>query len=303
MMLIVLLALAAACAEEELAITPEYVEHLKEVASWEVTEYEDSIFKGWTLSEVEVLLGDKKPNQIFEATPITPKDNLPSSIDWADNECIHKILDQGNCGSCWAFAAAGVASDKCCLETKPVDFGWLSPQELVSCDHGGSERKNKGCNGGFAYNAFDYVRENGLVGLDCMPYVARNSPCKKQCKDNKDWGASHKCKCQEITDCSGFTKLKACLAEGPVAARMAVYRDFLSYRRGVYCRTVGAAKLSDHAIRCVGFEEKDGERNVRCANSWSTYWGERGYFRIRPNDDCGFYAGESNIYTVSKCKD
>lgn len=296
---IVLLCLIVVHAKEEMAITPEYIDYLKKVADWEVSEYEDNVFKGWTLSEVEMLLGDKKPDQEFEATPVTEKAYLPSSVDWAGNQCIHKILDQGNCGSCWAFAAAGVASDKCCLEDSQKDFGWLSPQELVSCDKG--EGKNEGCNGGFARDAFEYIKKNGLVDMDCVPYKAKNLPCPKECKNGKDWKQSHHCRCQKIEDCSGVEKMKTCLVDGPVSARMKVYRDFLAYKSGVYCMTKGSQKLSDHAIRCVGFTDNGNEQIVHCANSWSTYWGDKGYFYIRHSADCGFYEGEKNVYTVRDC--
>lgn len=300
MTFIVLLCLVGVYAKEEMAITPEYIDYLKNVADWEVSEYEDNIFKGWTLSEVQMLLGDKKPDQEFEAIPVTPKAYLPSSVNWAGNQCIHGVLDQGNCGSCWAFAAAGVASDKCCIGNGQKDFGWLSPQELVSCDNGGG--KNEGCGGGFAYNAFDYVKKNGLVGMDCVPYKAKNLPCEKKCNNGKDWEESHHCKCQTKIDCSGFEKLKTCVVDGPVSARMRVFRDFLAYKGGDYCRTPGSQELSNHAVRCLGYKDDSTGKSVYCANSWSTYWGEKGHFHIKPTDDCGFYSGENNIYTVSDCK-
>ena len=83
-----------------MAVTPEYVEYLKKIATWEVADYEDNLFKGWTLSEFQELLGDHKPDQVFDDTPVETKSYLPSSVNWANSKCIHKILDQKNCGSC-----------------------------------------------------------------------------------------------------------------------------------------------------------------------------------------------------------
>jgi C1A family cysteine protease len=300
MNLLVVLLLVCVYAEE-LAVTPEYVEHLKRVATWKVAEYEDNVFKGWTLSEVKQLLGDNQPDQaFFEAEAVKAKNYLPSYVDWADNKCVHSVLDQKNCGSCWAFAAAGVASDKCCLETHPKDYGWLSPQELLNCDGGGGE--NNGCNGGYAYNAFKYIGENGLVDLNCLPYTASTDSCKRECKNGKDWNEEHKCKCKTVTDCSGFESTKACLNIGPVSARMRVYQDFLGYKEGIYCRTKDAQELSNHAIRCTGYKDDGVVQSVHCANSWGKYWGEKGYFHIKPTMECGYYDGANNVYTVSSCK-
>ena len=136
-----------------MAVTPEYVEYLKKIATWEVADYEDNVFKRWTLSEFQELIGDHKPDQVFDATLVETKSYLPSSVNWANSECIHKILNQKNCESCWAFAAA--ASDKCCIENYPKYYGWLPPQELLSCDKGDDENNN--CNGGYALNAFSYI--------------------------------------------------------------------------------------------------------------------------------------------------
>lgn len=295
------LLLTVAFGGEIMATSPEYVEYLKKVATWKVTEYEDNIFKGWTVSETQTLLGDIKPDHTTKAILVPTKKNLPSSINWVNNNCIHSIMDQGNCGSCWAIAAAGVVSDKCCIELGSKDFGWLSPQELLACNT--DNDSNHGCAGGSAYEAFQYTWNKGLVDINCLPYLATNSPCDKKCKNNKHWGAAHVCKCKEIIDCSGYDRLKSCLVDGPVAARMIIYKDFLNYGGGVYCRTRDAERIGDHTVRCIGYEEKDTDRNIYCANSWSKYWGDKGYFRIRPSYDCGFYDGEGNIFTMRHCSD
>ena len=263
-----------AMAEKEMLITREYVEYLKSTVSWQVTDYEDNIFKGWTDEEAMNLLGDNNMEVDVDAIPITPLTNLPTSINWRGAKCQHEILDQGNCGSCWAFASASVVSDKCCIEKQ--DYGWLSPQELVSCD-----KSQDGCSGGFAVKAFDYVKDNGLVNLECMPYIAKNSTCDETCADGRDWKESHHCKCKKIIDCSGMDKIKTCLAKGTVAARMKVYKDFFNYRSGIYCRSKDSPIMSDHAIRCVGYSMEPKEYLI-CANSWSTSWGDKGFFNIEP---------------------
>jgi len=77
---------------------------------------------------------------------------LPVAWDWrektcGDQLCLGPVKDQGNCGSCWAFAATGAMEAHHAIigarnKEKPMQ---LSQQELVDCDPGSDK-----CAGGFA---------------------------------------------------------------------------------------------------------------------------------------------------------
>ena len=62
---------------------------------------------------------------------------------------------------------------------------------------------------------------------------------------------------------------------------MRVYRDFFSYRSGIYSYVKGPYK-GDHAILLVGYN--DAGQYFIVKNSWGTGWGEAGYFRIAYSD-------------------
>jgi hypothetical protein len=64
---------------------------------------------------------------------------------------------------------------------------------------------------------------------------------------------------------------------GPLVACMAVYRDFLSYKSGVYRHTTGDL-VGYHCICCIGYSEK--ENCWICKNSWDRSWGDKGFFKI-----------------------
>merc|ERR1719198_20387 len=80
-----------------------------------------------------------------------------------------EILDQGQCGSCWAVAATTV------LRAHSEIYGdgkMFSAQQIVSCTPNPHKCGGTGgCEGATAELAFDYVLERGLVVEDEFPYT------------------------------------------------------------------------------------------------------------------------------------
>ena len=273
MRFIVLLALAAAVFCEELVVSKEYVEYLKNTVTWEVEEYENNVFRGWTVDEVKQMLGLNMMET--EALPEVEHVATPSSINWAGANCDHGPQNQGHCGSCWAFAAVGMLSDRCCLHS--ADKGWLSPQELVSCD-----RSDSGCNGGSLMGPVNYiVSKGGLVPEACFPYKAQNLPCPAKCANGSDFKAAHVCKCQHPMSCTGTAGIKSCLATGPVTIGFYVCQSFMNYKSGIYhCDCT--SYLGGHAVLVMGHSDTP-ECHFHVKNSWGPAWGNAGYFDIACN--------------------
>ena len=158
-------------------------------------------------------------------------------------------------------------SDRCCLAK--IDEGWLSPQELVSCDR----NKDQGCNGGWPLYALEYVKkEKGLVREACFPYKAKDLFCPRVCSDKSDWGEAHVCSCaSEPEECSDTECFKKALETGPVTAGFGVCRSFLHYKSGnYYCDCDKYIGL--HAVLAIGWKE-DGRYVVfKMKNSWGASW-------------------------------
>ena len=271
-----LLILGVLC--EQPFITKEYLAELQASVDWEVTSYEENVFRGWTESELHALLGVKLPEEVA-SLPVFESDVVPPmTLSWENDKCIHEVRNQGSCGSCWAFGVAGMLSDRCCMHSK--DQGWLAPQELVSCD-----KKNYGCQGGWPVWALNYVvSAKGLVPEACFKYQARNMPCPTKCGDGKDWKASHVCTCNGLKTCLGTANMKQCLASGPIVVTFEVCNDFFSYRSGIYkCHCSQPAGL--HAVTAIGFGS-DPECHWIVRNSWGASWGDKGYFKMAC-ESCG----------------
>ncbi|KAH9380362.1 hypothetical protein HPB48_014529 [Haemaphysalis longicornis] len=63
--------------------------------------------------------------------------NLPEEFDarknWPHCKSIGVIRDQGNCGSCWAVAAAEAMSDRICIHSKGKVQVNVSAEDIISC--------------------------------------------------------------------------------------------------------------------------------------------------------------------------
>ena len=288
-MLIILLLLFTGTLAEEFAVTREYTDYLKQHVDWEVVDYEDNIFRGWTLSELQALTS-KEPLDFGEPLPIVePSTSLPRSF-YQDPAYIHEARLQGGCSSGWIFAVAGMLSDRCYQYTG-VDHGWLSVQELISCD------AETACHDEYASSTITYVNEHGLVAESCLPYTQAAGECPIQCVDGSNWASSHVCKCEEAEQCIGVDGMKTCLTQsGTITAAMSIDRPFYSYSSGIYkCQGRSTGFIY---VDIVAYNE-DPECYWVARNSWGTSWGQNGMFHIAC-DTCGIAGTYTN--TNVRCK-
>lgn len=267
---------------EEMAVTKDYVDYLKRHVTWEVQDYESSVFRGWTMDEVRNMLGLIDQSMDDSIPQLEADTTFPSELSWKGDKCDHEVRNQGNCGSCWAFAATGMLTDRCCIHA--TDQGWLAPQELVSC-----ERSSHGCQGGYMQSPVNYMVSNGgLVKEACFPYQAKNLPCPSKCVDGTSFRSSHVCKCTQPNCCGSISSLKTCLKGGPVSMSFAVVKSFLNYKSGVFkCDSSG--HVGYHATLAMGHGDSP-ECYILSKNSWSVAWGDKGYFKMACGT-CGLSGG------------
>jgi C1A family cysteine protease len=272
-LLLFLFTLSYCFEDSDLVVTQEYVDYLKRHVDWEVQDYENNVFRGWTIGEVKTILGLKDMNTYVEGLPdVEEAKALPSSINWAGSNCAHEVKNQGTCGACWAFAFANMLSDRCCLYSS--DHGWLSVQELVSCS-----KEDYGCYGGGLSGSINYIkRAGGLVPDSCYPYMGANAECPNKCINGGDWRSSHVCKCVKAENCYRTHGIKSCLLSGPVPLGFQVCQSFISYKSGIYtcdCRKY----IGGHATLALGYSD-DPQCNYYVKNSWGTEWGSNGFYNM-----------------------
>jgi cathepsin B len=213
--------------------------------------------------------------------------SIPSSWDWrkkAPNCDAFSPLNQGGCGSCWAFAASQAMSARFCIQSNGTANPRISPQWTVSCG------KKDGCNGGASSTAWKAMQVDGKLGgavdRKCNPYLSKdathaNAKCNKvkggkpvssSCfryfvdesplakKYNWKWNrfATHYGgQGKSTTDPKSIAKIQhELMTNGPMFAAFTVYQDFNGYKGGVYTHKSGKRR-GGHATMLIGWGVED----------------------------------------------
>jgi cathepsin B len=251
----------------------------EQASTWTPMEPEENPFFYMPIEQIKAMMGTKL--EVIEEMGVESDAAIPASFDarsqWGTK--VHSIRDQGNCGSCWAFGASEALSDRFAIKGTDVI---LSPQHMVSCD-----RQNYGCNGGYLNKAWSFMQTTGVVNEACYPYTSGTTgvdgACKSACTNGAAFTRYHASGYSTTAIVS--TTQNEIMTNGPVEAAFTVYQDFMNYKSGVYKHTSGS-QLGGHAIKALGWGTENGVDYWIMANSWSTGWGENGFFKIK-RGDCG----------------
>jgi len=275
---------------------PDHIKRLNSVSGSTWTAGASDFFAGLTFDDARIVLGTDLShisNHLDEvlddsAYASIANDSIPAAFDattqWAG--LVNPIRNQQQCGSCWAFSASEVLSDRVAIATKKASPP-LSPEDMVSCDTG-----DMGCNGGQLPAAWKYLQSTGIVTDNCFPYTAGNGTapaCPNKCVDSESWSES-KVKASSAYAINGVANMqKEIMTNGPIQVAFKVYKSFMSYKTGVYEKKWNEIlPEGGHAVKIVGWGTDNGKDYWKVANSWDTTWGEDGFFRIaRGKDECG----------------
>lgn len=98
---------------------------------------------------------------------------LEAAVDWRKRGVLSGIVNQDQCGSCYAIATASMIAAEYRIKGQKIDD--LSAQQIVDCS---TAYGNSGCDGGSVVSSFEYVRDKGLTTAKSYPYVGKEQPCK-----------------------------------------------------------------------------------------------------------------------------
>lgn len=222
--------------------------------------------------------------------------NAPSSFDWRTNGVVNSVRDQGQCGSCWAFATTANAESVWAISSGNLLD--LSEEFLVDCASGVGYF-NLGCNGGQPDSAFKYMINNGQCSEASYPYTAGTTKKAGNCQQCTA-APVHFSGCYDVAPNDQVSLMAAVYTQPVVIAIEADTRYFQSYSGGILDSPSCGTNL-DHAVEIVGYGSENGLDYWIVRNSWSSSWGENGYVRIKKTSStndigiCGLAAEPSYL--------
>ena len=199
-----------------------------------------------------------------------------------------RVMNQGKCGSCYAF------STKHNLEDVLRGTTEISAQHIIQCSREDSKDKN-GCHGGSQEDSLRQILDIGYRLDSEMPYSMKKGPCLKdgnmKFSDNLMYQTQYFKTNSEIK--SAILKYRRGISFG-----IKTSKAFKFYSGGIFDSENIENQCTEspgHAVYLSGW----GESYWRVKNSWGDDYGIKGYVHVKMNDDL---IGEKSICICGKRK-
>lgn len=248
--------------------------------SLKITEHNNKTQRNYSLSINKYAdLSNKEFKEIYAkrrassgtSTPVHLKEEgVPEKVDWSELGAVNPVMDQGQCGSCWAFSAVGAIEGAHFVKTK--ELLKLSEQQMVDCAR--NDYGNFGCGGGDEKAGLRYAMKNPIDTEEDYPYTATDQKCKETTQSGLVIVTS-----VNLVSHNSPDQLMAAIAETPTTVAVQADEDFQFYSGGILDSQSCGTDL-DHAVLAVGYSQVDGGGYYIVKNSWGNDWGEQGFIRV-----------------------
>uniref|UniRef100_F1LAH9 Cysteine proteinase n=1 Tax=Ascaris suum TaxID=6253 RepID=F1LAH9_ASCSU len=195
-------------------------------------------------------------------------ESYPSHWDWRRFDAVTDIKSQEyKCNSCWAYAVTGVVESLYAI--KYGDIINISEYEMLDCDF-----SNDGCYSGSTRRAMGRGKFHGFTETRFYSFM-RGHPY--QCpRRGTIFVKNLFALSPDANTIAWFTA-----NYGPVALNVAIPPNYKFYKSGIMRDSYECWQMQpNHAAEVVGFGVEDGIEYWIMKNSWGSWWGENGFFRI-----------------------
>lgn len=235
-------------------------------------------------------------------------EDVPKHWDWRNVDGKNFVTSDVNqhipqyCGSCWIHGTVAALNDRVkILRRAEFPDVMLSRQAVVNCALNESHVA-PGCLGGEPWMVFKLMAQHPIPDESCQPYEARNNQCSpaNECRNcNSSLSGDGACfsvpfvgyKVKEYAQVKGVANIKKeIMKRGPITCSYVATDEFVynystnvNQNNGIFVDdTVYSLDKVDHDIEVVGWDEtQQGVPYWIARNSWGTYWGEAGWFRVK----------------------
>ncbi|CAG9799864.1 unnamed protein product [Chironomus riparius] len=211
------------------------------------------------------------------------------AVDWR-TQYTQDVVNQGACGSCWAFATASTI--EAFNEIRGRGKTAISQQNIVDCD-----TVDYGCGGGWPKSSFDFLKNtygNKIATAMNYAYTSGSTQAAGSCKVAPYVPLNYTSTFQFLINGNAAALKQIISNYGPVAIAMYVSPSglFQNYKTGIFtdpdCPVTGTnlCYTVNHGMVAVGYGSTAGQEYFIIRNSWGSTWGEGGYMRMAMGNTC-----------------
>lgn len=243
--------------------------------------------------------------------------DLPRDFDWRNvngENYVTVDLNQHEpqyCGSCWIHGTVSALSDRIkIMRRRKFPDIVLGRQTIINCvpDPAG-QGPPPGCHGGDAWMIHSFMHHTKIPDQSCLSYAAENQECSavNVCRNcNRGLPTPENAfppgTCFGMETFIGYgvsdyghlsgeaAMMREIFARGPIVCSAVTTRDFMQNytlnagvrRDGVFTDSTAWTDADiDHDMEVAGWgETAAGTKYWVIRNSWGTYWGDSGWFKL-----------------------